>query len=288
MIECATLSYVTVFVISARRYGARWLEHFAVNIWGPDELEHADPFKLVLLQAGYEEAELDRETKQTQENIYEHTSGDTPVQMTGFGLVQEEITAVWHSLIGAILRKVSPELAADVMKTTGREHLHKMWYTYQTWLQIQGNTELRYLFADTLARFRFPGEVLIPDLYTGSLGLMEQMSGDFKHLEHELVRLIDDALSQGKRADYLGEAIIDVLYKISGDKRVSVPYLARKLSRTPVLGRAFNIFVGQVIREREGLALKPQTIVEQMVANLTQPLRSVILKKTKDLHFVGT
>lgn len=290
LIECATLSYVGVFVASADRYGARWLRRFATHTWGPDELEHADPFKLVLLQGGYCEEELDREALHTEQKIYEHTSGDTPVQMTGFGLVQEEITAVWHGLIGSILRKVSPELAREVIATTGREHLHKMWYTDQTMYQIMGNPELRHLFTDTLTRFKFPGEVLIPDLYEGAIDLIPKMGGEktLNRLEQDFVRLVDKALSDGKRPEYLGETVLGVLEREAQDKGLPLLPLIRALSRTPGLGRVINTFTGQLIRERVGLNLKIQNPIQQMVANLTQPLRSAIIGRTKDIKFVGS
>ena len=121
--ECATDSYARAIGERARRFGAGWLTRFNDNVWTPDELTHSDPYKLILMNLGFSEGELDREIKETQEREFVHYGGDTPVHVTTFGMVQEYLTDNWHGLIARLLKRASPQAAYMANRIKRRETL---------------------------------------------------------------------------------------------------------------------------------------------------------------------
>lgn len=280
--EAATDSYIYVFDESDQRFGAPWLSRYSHNTWGPDEYEHADPFKLVLLKLGYSEEELDRQAKGMREKTYEHTSGDTPVHMTHYGEMQEHITDFWHGLTGFLLRKVSPRLAEGILSVKRRETLHAIWYRDLTAIQVADNPDLRHLVVDSTARFKIPGNKLIPELQAGSVSLIPLMGGDLRQLERGLVRFMSGSL--GDNTEYLGEAVIELLARKSENLSLTPVRLAKRISEIPGLGRVVNLIAGQVVQEREGM--KPKTPTEKIVWDVTSPIRSLVLERTESMQFV--
>jgi hypothetical protein len=83
--ECATETYAASLEANASRYGAGWLYSFTHDVWTPDELTHATPYKIMLLHLGFEEAELDRQIRETRAQFLEHRSGETPLHLTTYG-----------------------------------------------------------------------------------------------------------------------------------------------------------------------------------------------------------
>ena len=63
--ECATDSYAEVFLDAAKHHSAPWLGRFTSNTWVPDEYNHTNPFKAMLLDMGFSEQELDASIKET-------------------------------------------------------------------------------------------------------------------------------------------------------------------------------------------------------------------------------
>ncbi len=86
--ECATDSYAAVIEDRAARYDAGRLGRFTRDVWVPDERMHHAPYRAMLLRSGFTERELDAEIAETQARTYVHHSGDTPIHITAFGMVQ--------------------------------------------------------------------------------------------------------------------------------------------------------------------------------------------------------
>ena len=140
--ECATDTYANAITERAKEAGAGWLYRFNEDVWKPDEYMHAEPFKLVLMGLGFNEAELDKRIDQVQNETFTHTGGDTPVNVTTFGMVQEYLTDHFHGLIGNLLKKTLPEAANMAFEVKRRETLHMVWYRTMTAIQVASQPEL--------------------------------------------------------------------------------------------------------------------------------------------------
>lgn len=279
--ECATDAYAEVFYESGRRFGTPWLNRFTRNIWVPDEYEHADPFKSILLNFGFSEAELDRRVKDVQEMTYEHTSGETPVHLTMFGMIQEELTDGWYTLIRRLLQESSPITALGVTQVKKRETLHRVWYGDMTAVQITHNTHLIPLIADALVRFQLPGNKLVPELEAQAERWIPLMGGDFREIERQLVTHIGDAVGGGPQN--LGATIIEYGAIKSNVPGVTSLRSVRALSRMSFVGLGLNTLVGQAVQEHEGV--KPHGVVEQVFWNVTAPFRKRIVTRMEDFSF---
>ena len=126
--ECATDIYADAITSRARQAGAGWLAKFNEEIWKPDEYMHSEPFKLILLGLDFSEAELDRKIDEVQHGTFVHNGGDTPVNVSTFGMVQEYLTDHFHGLIANTLKPSLPEAARMAFEVKRRETLHMVWY----------------------------------------------------------------------------------------------------------------------------------------------------------------
>lgn len=206
--ECATETYAAALEQNACRYGAGWLYNFTHNVWTPDELTHATPYKLMLLRLGFEEAELDRQIRDTRAESLDHLSGETPMHLTTYGMLSEYATDKWHGAIWRMLRESCPQAAYMASRVKRRETAHCLWYRDMTTAQIEHNPGLARYVAEVMLTFRMPGASLVPALQREAgrwLGLMEW---DFEPAARELGRLLHEVLGDPGR---LGKLLITVM-----------------------------------------------------------------------------
>jgi hypothetical protein len=274
--ECATESYAAVFEGQARRFDAPWLGRFTRNVWAPDELTHHAPFKLLLLQLGFAEADLDRAVRETQQRRYIHACGETPIHLTTFGMVQEYLTDNWYRLIAQLLQRASPPAAAMVLRIKRRETLHTIWYRDMTALQIEANPHLLGHVAEALAAFQMPGNVLVPELQTASFRWLPRMGGDVDRIRRDLVRLLSAVAGDIRRTGAL-------LVEVAAARGERVGPIAARHIRVALdrLGGPGYGLIGEAVLERVGLgymfraspegpdsALRPYTGVYERVRGL--------------------
>lgn len=197
--ECATDSYARVIQERAALYDTPWLGRFNERVWVPDERCHAAPYREMLLTLGYSEAELDAEIVETQEREYVHRSGDTPVHITTFAMIQEYLTDNWHGLIADILKTSSPAASHIANRIKQRETLHTIWYRDITALQVEANPHLLQHVGEALVGFRMPGQELLPALQNRVPGWLPSMNANFDRMTKDLVRHIHGALGDSPR-----------------------------------------------------------------------------------------
>lgn len=206
--EVGTESFAQVFDESSKRYNVPALGGFNRKVWVPDEMQHHDPFKKVLMESGMSEEELDRKTKQVQEMIYTHTSGATPIHLTTFGMIQEYLTDHWYGLQSVFLEKVSPLTADLIRKVKKRERLHMKWYSDMTAIQVADNPDLIHKVAEATAKFEMPGNKLVPHLQEKSREWIPRMGGDFDLIKKEVLRSSLNALGNDPRK--LGRVLVEI------------------------------------------------------------------------------
>lgn len=279
--ECATDSYAAIFYESGKTYGANWLSRFTERLWVPDEYEHADPFKMPLMEFGFSEEELNRKIKQTQEKVYDHTSGKTPVHLSAFGALQEDLTEGWYGLIYPIQRVISPRSAAKIMATKKREALHKVWYKDLTAIQINDNPDLIHSVVDNIDRFVFPADKLIPELQQHAAAWIRMMGGDIKVMERRISRLM--AACVGNDPQNIGATAIELIFRKAGELAPTPLKLLKAVSQVPALGQGVNFLAGQAVQDLEGM--NPRTTVEKLVWDGTKPFRRLLVgKMERDLQ----
>ena len=196
--ECATESYAAAIRDRARRFGAGWLARFNDEVWTPDELTHHAPYKYILLSLGFSEAELDSRIRETQEREFVHYGGDTPVHVTTFGMVQEYLTDNWHGLIASLLKEASPQAAYMATRIKRRETLHTAWYRDMTALQIEASPGYVAYVAEEVARFRMPGNSLVPELQSQADRWLPLMGANFERIFRDLFRLLHQTLGSAR------------------------------------------------------------------------------------------
>ena len=247
--ESATDSYANAIHERAMRYDAHWLARFNENVWAPDERTHHTPYRAMFLDLGYSDADLDHEIRETREREYLHESGDTPLHITTFGMIQEYLTDNWHGLIGSLLRDSAPEAAQITNRVKQRETLHTLWYRDMTALQLEAEPGMIGHVSEALVRFQMPGQVLLPDLQDRVPGWLPKMGADFDRMTRDLIRLIHEALGGSVRNS--GE----LLLAIAAEKGMRVGPLDPRLVRT-ALGRlggpSFGL-VGEALLLKAGL-----------------------------------
>jgi hypothetical protein len=207
--ECATDSYAAVIEDRASRYDAGWLGRFTRDVWVPDERTHHAPYRTMLLRSGFTERELDAEIAETQAKTYVHHSGDTPIHITAFGMVQEYLTDHWHGRIAALLRQSSPEAAAMANQIKRRETIHTIWYRDMTALQLEANPALLPNVAEAVAHFHMPGTVLVPDLEAQVPRWLPALGTDFERLTRDLIRHLHALAGDTERSARLLLAIAE-------------------------------------------------------------------------------
>ncbi len=246
--ECATESYATAIRERAHRFQAGWLARFNDNVWTPDELTHHAPYKYILLNMGFAEDDLDRRIRETQEREYVHYGGETPVHVTTFGMVQEYLTDNWHGLIANLLREASPQAAYMATRIKRRETLHTAWYRDMTSLQIEANPTYVTYVAEEVARFRMPGNSLVPELQSQSARWLPLMGADMERVFKDLLRLLHQTLGNVR---HTGE----FLMSLSAEKGVQLGPVPLRHIQTALnrLGGPGYGLIGEAALEMAGL-----------------------------------
>lgn len=246
--ECATESYAAAIRDRAQLFGATWLGRFNDNVWTPDELTHHAPYKFILMSLGFAEEDLDRQIRQTQEKQFVHYGGETPVHVTTFGMVQEYLTDNWHGLIAKLLRGASPEAAYMATRIKRRETLHTAWYRDMTALQIEANPRWVTYVADEVARFRMPGNSLVPELQTQSPRWLPLLGADFDRIMKDMLRLLHETLGNARTT---GEFLVG----LAAEKGINLgPISARHVQAAmDRLGGPGYGLLGEAVLQRAGL-----------------------------------
>lgn len=273
--EVPTLSYAGIFVESAKRYDAPWLKAFTEDIWTPDELQHGDPFKAVLLGMGYSNEELERQAKETKQKVYEHYSGVTPVHLTMFGLLQEYLTDHWYRLTRPMLKNSSPQNAEEINQVRIRETLHRLWYQQLTAIQIEDNPRqfVPYI-GSSLADFKLPGNYLTEELLQlqgSARAWIPKLGGEARDIEKFIVRHTFDALNEN--TDQLGQAILQ--YGTEKPNSLLTKSIINSIwlaSHLPGLGPVINRVSGQAIQERNGIKVEDDNKVITLARKKTVKL----------------
>jgi len=188
--ECATETYADQFKNISEKHNEPWLGRFTQRIWEPDEMSHHVPFKKLLMQMGYSEAELDLDIKDAQEKDYVHKGGDTPIAATTFGMEQEELTRNWYQWTRGVLEGSSPVAARMVRLVEAREALHTKWYKDMTAIQIEENPALVVPAAQALSRFEMPGNTIIPELQDRAEEWLSKMGADLEEMKSRILHLV--------------------------------------------------------------------------------------------------
>lgn len=253
--ECATESYATAIRERARRFDAGWLSRFNDNVWTPDELTHHTPYKLILLNLGFAESELDREIRETQERHFTHYGGDTPVHVTAFGMVQEYLTDNWHGLISKLFREASPDASYMALRIKRRETLHTVWYRDMTALQVESNPRFVRYVAEEIANFKMPGNSIVPELQAEGVRWLQLMNADFDRIFQDLLRLIQETLTSVRQT---GELVV----ALAAEKGIRIGPLSARQVEVALnrLGGPGYGLIGEAVLERAGLdyMFKPQ------------------------------
>jgi len=247
--ECATETYGACFAERAQWFGTPWLARFNERVWVPDELTHHTPYKYILLNMGFAEAELDREIRHVQELDFAHRGGDTPVHVATFGIVQEYLTDNWHGLIASLLREASPAAAYMATRIKRRETLHTVWYRDMVALQIEANPALVPCVAEALLRFEMPGNQLVPHLQARVGAWMPAMGADFERITRDLVRHVYATLADPALAGRL-------VMEIARERDVSFGPLAPGVVQAALnrLGGPGYGLIGEAVLQSVGLA----------------------------------
>jgi hypothetical protein len=205
--ECATETFANAIEGNASRYGAGWLYNFTHDVWTPDELTHATPYKLMLMKLGFAEGELDREIRDVRAISLDHKSGDTPMHLTTYGMLSEYATDKWHGAIWRILREPCPPAAYMAARVKRRETLHRVWYRDMTAAQIAGNPNLARYVSEVMLTFRMPGSSLAPDLQKEAGRWLSLMEWDFEPAAREIGRMLEEVLADAGR---LGRLLVTI------------------------------------------------------------------------------
>jgi len=164
--EAGTKQYVRVFVDSSQKYGIHWLSQFTLNVWGPDEERHRQPFA-DLLRHKFDQGQLDQMERDSEGKIeYHHPSGTHPVQLVTFGMLQEYLTNQWYMLKNGVLKTLAEfndKLFAYVHminKVQIREGLHTKWYKTLLEKCLEADPGFASLAGEAIIHFKMPGTQL--------------------------------------------------------------------------------------------------------------------------------
>jgi hypothetical protein len=246
--ECATESYGDEIQECATRFDAAWLARFNAKVWVPDELTHHLPYKKMLLDLGFSEAELDREIKDTQQRRYVHYGGPKPIHMTTFAMIQELLTDTYHGLIANLLRPTAPLAASMVMQIKRRETLHAVWYRDMTALQIEANPEFVAEVAEQANQFEMPSLSLVPDLHEQGMRWQHSMGAEPEQIIRTLLRYVHEAFGDARLT---GELVV----RLAAAQKVSLgplPAAPIQAALNRLGGPGYGL-VGEAVLERIGL-----------------------------------
>ncbi len=246
--ECATESYAAAIRERGKQFKAGWLVHFNDDIWTPDELTHHAPYKYILLSLGFSEGDLDRKIRETQEKEYIHYGGETPVHVSTFGMVQEYLTDNWHGLIAQLLKAASPQAAYMATRIKRRETLHTAWYRDMTALQVEADPSYVNYVAEEVARFRMPGNSLVPELQAASTRWLPLMSANMDRVFTDLLRLLHQTLGSVRLT---GQLVVS----LAAEKGVKLGPLSARQVQTALnrLGGPGYGLIGEAALELGGL-----------------------------------
>ncbi len=275
--ESATESYEATICACADRFEAPWLRRFVERVWSPDEATHFAPYKLILLNLGLAEAELDREIKETRERQYVHYGGSTPVHMTTFGMIQEYLTDSYHGLIGKLLKGAAPQAAAMAMRIKRRETLHCVWYRDMTALQVEADPRFVVQIVSEIDGFHMPGMSLVPELQAQAPRWQKLLDADSEQIFRDLFRFVHETLGSVRLT---GELVL----RLGAEKNIQLGLMPARLFDAAVrrLGGAGHGIIGEAALERWGLGYmfarkaRAQNGAFQPYENSYQRIRSLL------------
>lgn len=246
--ECATDTYAEAIDTRARSYDAPWLGNFIKDVWVPDEMSHHTPYRTMLISAGFTEAELDTEIRQTIDRVLDYNSGDTPIHLTTYGMIQEYLTDNWHGLIGRLLKQSVPNAARLANRVKQRETLHTLWYRDMTILQLEANPRLLTHVAEAVGNFEMPGKSLVPELEPDVPRWLPLLGNDFDRWARDLVRMLYQIAGDTRRAGQL-------LIEVAAERGTRIGPLSPTVVRAVMdrLGGPGYGLLGEAMLERVGL-----------------------------------
>ncbi len=246
--ESATETYAVTIEERATTYDSPWLGRFIRDLWVPDEDLHHAPYRAMLMSAGIAEGELDREIADVRAKMLDYRSGDTPVHLTAYGMIQEYVTDNWHGLLGRSLRESVPAAAHLANRIKQRETLHTIWYRDMTALQVEANPRLLKHVAEAAAFFEMPGKSLVPHLEPNVPRWLDLLDNDFDRWAKEITRLLHQVCGDTKRS---GELIVRVVEARGTKVGPLPPRLVRAVFDR--LGPHGYGLLGEALLERAGL-----------------------------------
>jgi hypothetical protein len=246
--ESATDSYADAIYERAERYDALWLGRFTRDVWVPDELMHHSPYRTMLLDVGFTEPEIDRQIAETQARHFEHASGDTPIHLTTYGMVQEYLTDNWHGLVAKLMRDSVPAAAHMANQIKRRETLHTMWYRDMTALQLEADPTLLRHVAQALVHFHMPSNSLLPDLQSQVPRWLPAMGADFARMTQDLLRHVHAIAGDTRQAGRIA-------MEVAAERGVRIGPLPPTVIRAALdrLGGPGYGLIGEALLEKVGL-----------------------------------
>ena len=129
-----------------------------------------------------------------------------------------------------------------------RETLHTMWYRDMTAIQVEANPRWVAHVADEVARFRMPGNSLVPELQSQSPRWLPLLGADFERIVRDLLRLLHETLGNARLT---GEFVMT----LAAEKKMWLgPLQARHVSAAlNRLGGPGYGLLGEAVLERGGL-----------------------------------
>jgi hypothetical protein len=246
--ESATDTYAETILSRATRYRAAWLGRFIRDVWAPDEALHHTPYVAMLKSAGVPQDELAAEISRTRGRALDYHSGDTPIHLTTYGMIQEHATDNWHGMIAKILRPTVPSAARLANHVKRRETAHTMWYRDMTALQLEASPHLLGHVAEAISTFEMPGTSLVPELDPHVERWMRLMGNDYDRSGRDLVRLLYSVVGDTQRA---GQLIVRVAAE-GGTKIGPLAPVVIRSALDRLGGRGYGL-LGEAVLERVGL-----------------------------------
>lgn len=246
--ECATDSYAAAITTCAANHDAPWLARFNQEVWVPDERTHYAPYKMMLMDLGESEADLDREIEDTRNRQYIHYGGPLPIHMTTFAMIQEYLTDSFHGLIAGVIRPAAPQTAAMIFRVKKRETLHCVWYRDMTALQVEANPAYVAEIAEQILQFHMPSRSLLPGLHEKGPGWQVALGARHDALFKGLFRLVQEMLGNVRLT---GELVM----RLAAESKLDLgPISARQLdiALRRLGGPGYGI-IGEAALERAGL-----------------------------------
>jgi hypothetical protein len=246
--ESATDTYADTILTRAARYDAAWLGRFTRDIWAPDEALHHTPYVAMLESAGISAEEIAAEIARTRGRSLDYHSGDTPIHLTTYGMIQEYVTDNWHGLIADILRPTVPSAAHLAYHVKRRETIHTIWYRDMTALQLEANPGLLGHVAEAVTTFEMPGPSLVPEFDQHVPRWMPLMGCDDVRTGRDIVRMLYTIVGDTQRAGQLA-------LRVAAERGVKIGPLTPSVIRAALdrLGGNGYGLVGEAVLEKVGL-----------------------------------